>query len=247
MSKSTLLLISLFILSSCKQVQHFASIESNGVRLDNSQSEQDPEILAMIEPYKTEVQVEMEEVIGELDTDLSKKKPSSSLGNWFADLLKEAAENTFQQEVDFAIQNYGGIRIPTVGKGPITKGKIFELMPFDNNLVLMELDAPTVRLLCDIIAASGGWPVSDGLSMEIQDTTAHNIKINDLDLEENKTYTVALPDYVANGGDECFFLTDLERDNSGVFLRTLVIELIENKTKESPILEVDTSARITKL
>ena len=62
-------------------------------------------------------------------------------------------------------------------------------------------------------------------------------------LINQKTYSVALPDYIANGGDDCEFLTECKRINTGMFLRDAVIlELKKNDPSQS--IDVDNSNRI---
>ena len=75
------------------------------------------------------------------------------------------------------VANYGGIRINSVTDGDLTLGKVYEIMPFENALVVMDLNGDQVKLLLDRIAAYGGWPVSEGLNFEIADSTATNIVI----------------------------------------------------------------------
>ncbi|MBL0145080.1 MAG: 5'-nucleotidase C-terminal domain-containing protein [Chitinophagaceae bacterium] len=41
--------------------------------------------------------------------------------------------------------NYGGIRLPAIPAGNITRGKIFELAPFDNIIVLQKISGKTFQ------------------------------------------------------------------------------------------------------
>ena len=89
-----------------------------------------------------------------------------------------------------------------------------------------------VQQLFDKMAESGGWPVSRNVYFEIAYGKAKNIKIKNLPLDNDKIYNVALPDYIANGGDNLTFLKELESHNTGALIRDMVINhLRENKLR----------------
>lgn len=52
-------------------------------------------------------------------------------------------------------------------KGDVTRGRIFEIMPFDNLLILQKLKGTVLQEFLDIIATDGGWPVA-GITMQIK-------------------------------------------------------------------------------
>jgi magnesium transporter len=68
----------------------------------------------------------MNEVIGECALSLEKMKPEGTLNNWVTDVMKTEAERASGKPVDFALSNYGGIRINTLPAGPVTKGRSFD-------------------------------------------------------------------------------------------------------------------------
>ncbi|MDB5211829.1 MAG: 5-nucleotidase, partial [Sediminibacterium sp.] len=126
--------------------------------------------------------------------------------------------------------NQFGIR-SYVPKGNITIGKIFELMPFDNLVVLQEVKGSVLHQFLDKIAADGGWPVS-GVTMGIKEKKAINITINGSPLNENATYTIANSDYVASGGDNCEMLRNVPQQNKGYLYRDALIEYVSNFTQQ---------------
>ena len=202
------------------------------------------DVHAFIDPYRDEMNSEMMKIIGEMPEDLIKARPNSNMGNWFADALLTEAQRSNPHSIDFAVQNYGGLRIPSLASGPLTKGKIYELMPFDNMLVVLELNAEKTRMLLDKIASLGGWPVSRNLKFRIKDGKAMDILIHNEPLDPNKSYRVAMPDYIANGGDNCDFLIDVPQDNSGIFIREVIIEHLENLQINDQEIVIDKSKRI---
>ena len=185
---------------------------------------------SLIFPYKKQLDTKMNTIIGQSAMVMEKGKPESLLGNWFADVMYEKAKERFNDSLDFAFQNFGGIRIPSLPKGNINIGKIYELMPFENYLVVIELDSATVQSLCDMIAARNGAPVSRHIRFGIANKKAVDIQINGAPLRNNRTYKVVLNNYIANGGDKCDFLKDKKRTELDILLRDAIIEYIKEKT-----------------
>ena len=97
----------------------------------------DSGLLKLLMPYTDSVHKSMDAVIGFSINGLTKKQPESILGNFMADCMKVMAEKKFHQKVEIAFINYGGMR-SYIPKGEIFVEKIYELMPFDNLIVLQK-------------------------------------------------------------------------------------------------------------
>lgn len=190
----------------------------------NSDVGSDEQIENLIEPYKVVLDEQMNVVLAYNEAMLEKGKPESTLTNWFADLLQVSTEAYFDKKVDFSIQNYGGIRRSSLPEGPVTVGLIYELMPFENRLVVLEMSGEVVENMSHKMARSGGWPVSKELRFEIKGDSAKNIKIGDEQLRSDRIYRVAMPDYVANGGDRLGLPDDLNREDPGILLRQALLD-----------------------
>ncbi len=244
--KHLFLLILLISIASCSKQVYTADIDTNYYRI-SKRNKSDKELDKLIAPYKNQLDAKMNEVIAINPEAMPKARPSSVLGNWFSDALLAEASKIYGVDIDMSMQNYGGLRIPALSKGDITVGQIYELMPFDNKLVMLELDGITTKKLLDKIAEKGGWPISHTLSMEIDGETATNIKIKGQDFDINKTYTVAIADYIADGGDNCFFLADGKRTNKDLLIRDIIIDHLKNKPSDEKVIVQDTTERIKNL
>lgn len=240
----SVLFLSFFTLISCKKSRSYIT-DLDYKRIDlETHAPVDSEIENLIAPYKQKLSEEMDEVIAHTPIDLIKRRPNSTLGNWFADVLHIQAEKNSKSKVDFAAQNYGGLRIPSISKGPIQVGKIYELMPFDNALMILELDGATTKQFIETIAADGGWPISYGLQLTMDSNQKpKKILIQGEAFDANKRYKIALPDYVANGGGGCDFLKPFEGYNTGLFIRDVVIDYLRTSPSDQNI-EVDSDKRI---
>lgn len=232
-----------FTFTAC-QTNHLAEIQPQTYRMQPNTVAPDISIEDMIEPYKIKLDAEMNQVIGETSTDMEKAKPAGALGNWMSDLLQEEISEHLGESIDFASVNYGGIRISGIPRGDITRGKIYELMPFDNMTVILYLDAETLRQFFEKVADDGGIPISKQVQMEIHDRKLKSVTINGELLQADKIYKVGVSDYVANGGDDCSFFMNKKREDLGIFIRDLIIEHVEEETANDKKITAQSDGRI---
>ncbi len=196
----------------------------------------------VIAPYKSKLDSQMNVVIATTTTQLTKEKPESKLGNFVCDASVWYAAQHYDKPIDICVMNIGGIRLPSIEAGNITTGKIYELMPFDNMIDVLELKGDKVNALLQLVAAADGWPVA-GINMQIENGKAVNILIGGIPLDTNKTYTLVTSDYVANGGDKADMLKYYEKRTSLNYL--LRNALLDYATAKSP-LTITIDGRITR-
>ena len=110
---------------------------------DISTTKVDSSIWNIIAPYKKTLDADMNEVLCYAKTNLKKGQPESLLGNWTADLCLEEAQDLFQDTIDMVLFNNGGLR-SSLSEGNITKRDIYQLMPFENELVVLSLSLDDV-------------------------------------------------------------------------------------------------------
>ena len=240
------LIFFLVILSGSCKVNHLLDTDNKFYRMDDTSiTSSDSSISNLINPFKEQLDSEMNRIIGKVGQTMTKAQPESTLGNWFADLLEEQTEVILGKPIDFAVVNYGGVRIQSIPAGPISKGKIFELMPFDNMVVLVEVDGRTLKQFFNLMAENGGWPISKSVKYKIIDKKATDILINNTPIKNTKKYTISMSDYIANGGSNCSFLADKTQNELGIFLRDLIIEYIETQTEKGMMLGTKIDGRVT--
>jgi len=191
----------------------------------------------------------MGRVISISEVELIKGKPESGLTNLLADLLlfegqKEAESNNLKIKPLVSFFNYGGIRT-SLPNGEITVGKIFELMPFENEMVFIQLTGEQLQQFYDIVAKAGGESLG-GVRFIISNGRAKNVVIDDEDLIPEKTYWMVTNDYVANGGDDLQILGQhLEFIGSGKKIRDITISNLEERQKNGEVLVEKLDGRIT--
>jgi 2',3'-cyclic-nucleotide 2'-phosphodiesterase (5'-nucleotidase family) len=187
---------------------------------------------------------EMNQVIGACEKELMKAKPESTLGNWTADLVHKKCEEYYGKSIDFALVNYGGLRIPSLPAGPIMKSTIFELMPFENALVVLNVDAETVEKLFVRMAEYGGWLISHQVQFDIKNGKPIDVQINGKPIDKNKMYKIALSDFVANGGDKCFFFEDKKQELLGKLFRDAIMEHVIELNAQGKKVNADLEGRV---
>lgn len=201
----------------------------------NEEIPEDPELLALLEPYVVEADSLLSEAVGHAAATFFVKdvrEKETPLGNLIADSM---LWYTKYLGADFALQNGGGIRAD-LPKGPITKGTIHTTLPFDNSVVVLTLKGSTVRELCDYMATissgEGAFPqVSSGLSLTIDNLgkRCKKILINGKPLNVNRSYKVATNSYLAAGGDGYrMLLNAIDKYDCAIFQKEVFTRYIKH-------------------
>ena len=242
--KKTLFIILIFSFVSCKTNTFLSSIEETSIKIEEETITSDEDINALIAPYKKELDATMNEVIGQAAQTMPKGRPESLLGNWSADVILKKAKDYYEQPIDFAFTNDGGLRIPALNEGDITLGKIFELMPFDNVLVVMELDYSTLMELFDFFAKKSEH-LSHPVKLTVRKGELQSATLNGKPFDKSRIYKVATTDYLANGGGDLKFLKDKTRINLQKLMRDALIEFVKEETKANRAINSKLEGRIT--
>lgn len=158
-------------------------------------------IAALAYGYEDRVRGEFGRVLGTLATDLRRGRGESALGNWLADVLREAAA------ADVGLINSGGIRRDLVA-GPVTALHIHEVLPFANSLVTVRLSGAELAAVADWNAAaqvSGDHGILQVSGLEYAivpgepgaPARAGAVAVGGRPLDPDATYLAAMPDFVA--------------------------------------------------
>jgi len=184
----------------------------------NVHANEKQEISTFISPFKDSMDRAMNLILAESSVSMEVGRPSSLLGNWASDALFVNQTRTVKlSEPIFCLLNTGGLR-SSIGKGPVTLGDIFRIMPFENNVVWLRLPISSLDKIEYYLQQSGGEPISNA-SMFQGRFSVNNVT------EETKFVWVITTDYLANGGDRMDFFQDaIERSDKKTLLRDVFIE-----------------------
>jgi 2',3'-cyclic-nucleotide 2'-phosphodiesterase (5'-nucleotidase family) len=189
----------------------------------------DTAYINQLQPFKKLVDAKMNVVIGRAAETMRGHAPESLLSNFSADAYRASATAYSKSDVDIAIVNLGGLRT-IIPAGDIQLRKVFELMPFENELVILWLKGDKLNELCQYFASKGGEGVS-GLRFVIDNNKALDITINGRSLETDKLYSIATNDYLAGGNDKMVALANYEkRVNTGIKVRSMLLDYIKAET-----------------
>lgn len=168
-----------------------------------------------VKPYREHINKEMSEVLAYNPTDLIKEsnKLNTAIGNFMADASYEIISERFTKnqgkEIDFLLLNWGGIR-SDLPKGNITTRSAYSLMPFENQMVILEMTGNKVNELVQYLAKTRkSHPLSKQVQLQIN-TEGQMVSffIKGKAFDPRKNYIVATSDYLLNGGDGMFFFQD---------------------------------------
>jgi 2',3'-cyclic-nucleotide 2'-phosphodiesterase (5'-nucleotidase family) len=205
------LLLLIIITSSCKAKHQLASTQFSKTKIE--QIPADSTITALITNYKNQLSSKMNEVIAFSEVGMTKEFPESILGNFVTDALLEYGRSRMGDDtgaINIALLNNGGLR-SSLPKGEITVGNIYELMPFDNQLVAVKLSASAMKELFQYIAIKGGAPIA-GFRIKItKDKKVESVYFDNKKFDNTKNYYVITSDYLLSGGDNMQFFKDPEK------------------------------------
>ena len=207
--------------SSCAPKRYEVS-KIHGQEINITAGEADVSVISdFIKPYRENIDRDLNTVLAYAPQTLDKSGQwQTAIGNIMADESLRRADKIFQsrtnRNIDICLLNLGGIR-SIIAKGDVTTRTAFEIMPFENSLIVAEMKGEQIlEIIQYIISEKKAHPLS-GLSFEIgKDGTAQNILVQGKPFQIEKSYEVVTSDYLINGGDNMVFfkkaiqLTDLD-------------------------------------
>jgi 5'-nucleotidase len=106
-----------------------------------------------------------------------------------------------------AFFNYGGVR-QSIPKGNVSVSDIFKLMPFENKLVVVELNGEKTRELFKYFEEKNQAHPLSGAQVIFKGKKIKKIRINNEDFDISRNYYVLTSDYLQHGGDHMDFFKD---------------------------------------
>lgn len=171
----------------------------------------DRDLQQLVDHYNDTLQKEMEVVVGNTSVSLDARASfvrnhESSFGNFMTDTAREALD------ADIAMLNSGSIRANTVFEpGPLSRGMIFSLLPYESYLVKLELKGKQVldaleHAVSHVGESYGRFPQVSGLTMKVRCTAdpgarVSEVTVNDRPLDLTATYSLVTNTFLFEGGD----------------------------------------------
>lgn len=200
----------------------------------------DPGVDKMLVAYSPKVR-ELEVVVGKLRGELKKGgMGAGSLGNFVADGMRTQAALKLGKPIDLAVMNGGGLRRNAISEGELRARDIFELLPFENALVTLELTGDQLMKLLGVVvsgreAQSGAritYIIKADKSAELESARLLDKDRHEREIDPSAIYTVVTIDYLINvGGARYAILREGKNTRPlGITLRDAMIAYVKSET-----------------
>jgi 2',3'-cyclic-nucleotide 2'-phosphodiesterase (5'-nucleotidase family) len=231
-------------LISCKPQYRITEISGTVVRIDSSfDAYADPEMVAFVDYYKSQLNEQMSVVVGTATQMMERGRPESLLTNFTADVMKKYGDEILPNGADLAVMNVNGHRA-AMPKGAVTMGNLFEIYSFDNTIVFLDLKGSDLRKLFE--ANTRGFGISSNVQFAILNLAVQSVTINGKPIDNERIYKVVTLDYLADGNDGMEALVNaISKYDTGIILRDLIINYIQEQTKQGNEINSQLDGRIT--
>ena len=242
--KHFVIFVTIVVSFSCKpERQAVSQIQGKQLSINDSLT---PEatIETFVRPYRNRVNEVLDSALAYAPYMISKTdgEYNTTAGNLMADILLEQANAIFKsrtkKDVDFVVLNHGGIR-SIISEGNVSARTAYEVMPFDNSIVVVELSGKSVRgLVAYLIAANRAHPIAGLQIILSQDGSLQSVNIQGTPFDENRTYYVATSNYLVTGGDNMGFFKDgLSFTNTDYLIRNAIIDYFMKVDTIAPVVD----------
>ncbi len=216
----------LLALQSCGSTSQKFESELLGV---NSKIENENSIEKEISPYRDELKDSMNVVLAKTKVDFVKNRPNGNLNNLIADIvyragMQRARIHSIAGNNSICLLNFGGLRAP-INAGDITIGTCFEVMPFENEIVIATLNKDQVNAMVQNIKEAGGHPIGNCKLTVFDDS--YDLMIGNTEYVPEFLYVIT-SDYLYNGGDNMSFFKGTRVIRTGYKIRDALIDYFYN-------------------
>jgi len=216
----------LLFFSSCQSGYQVVSMDGKYIPVVEA-SQPDTEVAHFIDVYKSQMDQEMNVVVGISTVDMYAAKPESALTNFTSDVMMTLGTRyTDGEKIDFTLMNVHGHRSPIV-QGEIKLGDLYNTYPFENELVTLKLKGEQVKEVFDAYARMGGAGISSTVRLKIKNKEIVEALINGEPVQDDRIYTIVTLDYLAEGNNGMQALTKaVSAVPTGITLRDYMIEYV---------------------
>ena len=199
----------------------------------------DADVEKILAPYTEKVRA-LSVVIGKLEGDPLKKDGAGggSLGNFVTDGMRAQAKAKLGKPITLAIMNSGGLRKNEISPGELRASDIFELLPFENALIALEMNGTQLAKLLQVVArdAQSGARIhfkwndqnrGEFLSGKLLDDSG-----KEQEIDPEKIYTIVTIDYLFNLGSGSYALLQEAKTKTplNITLRQSIMDYVKAET-----------------
>ena len=204
-----------------------------------------PEVAAMLMEVQPKM-AHLKEVVGHSARMMEnlRTEPDLPLANFVADALRAKASDYFGKPMDFAITNYGGIRIP-MPEGTVILDDIEAMFPFKNYMCYAAVRGSNLQRLLEQLAKTDAFQAVSGCRVKVKNHELVEAEVGGAPIDPNKLYNVATIDFLLSGGDQ-IAIGALAEDVilTPVLVREVMLERIKAMEAEGEIIDVQKDGRV---
>ena len=170
--------------------------------------------------------------------------PDLPLGNLFADALRAYGSELFKVPMDFAVTNFGGIRVP-MPKGAVTMEDISSMFPFKNYVCYVKMKGSALTELFEQLAGTKAFQATSGATIRVKDHKLVSALVGGEPIDPGRTYNVTTIDFLLDGGDK-LNIGALAEDVtlSTVLLKEVMLWYVKGKEAKGEIIEAKADGRV---
>ena len=170
--------------------------------------------------------------------------PDLPLGNLFADALRAYGSELFKVPMDFAVTNFGGIRVP-MPKGAVTMEDISSMFPFKNYVCYVKMKGSALTELFEQLAGTKAFQATSGATIRVKDHKLVSALVGGEPIDPGRIYNVTTIDFLLDGGDK-LNIGALAEDVtlSTVLLKEVMLWYVKGKEAKGEIIEAKADGRV---
>ena len=207
----------------------------------------DSAMLARVQRWNEGVARIAAEPVGRSAARLTRQRGGeSALGNLVTDAMRAAVG------ADIALQNSGGLRAD-LPEGVVTRGGVYEVMPFDNTIVTLDLTGADVARVIEDGLRTGRVHQLSGLRLTFDPSRPEMERVTSLRaadgsaFDTSRVWKVAVNNFMADGGDESSTLARAKtKRDTQVLVRDALERFIRERCAGDAALDYRLEGRITR-
>ena len=220
-----------------------AYVTPSGLRYDlDSPVAQVAEALLEVQPKLSGLKTVVGHSAGEylnLRTD-----PDLPLGNLFADALRAYGSELFKVPMDFAVTNFGGIRVP-LPMGAVTMEDISSMFPFKNYVCYVKMKGEALTELLEQLAGTKAFQATSGAIVRVKGHKLESALVGGEPIDPERIYNVTTIDFLLDGGDKLNIgALAQEVTLSTVLLKDVMLWYVQGMEARGELIEAKADGRV---
>ncbi len=170
--------------------------------------------------------------------------PDLPLGNLVADALRSFSSERFKCPIDFALTNYGGIRVP-LPEGAVTYEDISSMLPFKNYISIVKMKGSNLTKQLEMLATTPAFGAVSGVRVKVKGHRLVSAEVGGQPIDPDRIYNVATVDFLLDGGDNinvAALAEDVQLTH--VLIKEALISYLEKMNAQGTIVEPVSDGRV---